>query len=71
MASGYPERFAKAALGHNSSAVHHAYARNATVTAPSLEQFERGLADKVLPIPSIVQNIASAPKPATGERAQG
>ena len=38
---GYPERFAQEALGHNSKAVHRAYARHAQVTLPSLEQFEK------------------------------
>jgi hypothetical protein len=37
---GYPERFAQEALGHNSKAVHHAYARNADVIVPSLEDWE-------------------------------
>ena len=34
---GYPERFAQEALGHNSKAVHRAYARKAQVRLPSLE----------------------------------
>lgn len=38
---GYPERFAQEALGHNSKAVHRAYARHAQVTLPSLEQYEK------------------------------
>lgn len=38
--AGYPERFAQIALGHNSKAVHRAYARNATVVIPSLDKFE-------------------------------
>ena len=38
---GYPERFAQEALGHNSKAVHRAYARQAQVTLPSLEQYEQ------------------------------
>ncbi len=38
--AGYPERFAQEALGHNSKAVHRAYARHAEVTLPSLEEFE-------------------------------
>lgn len=37
---GYPERFAQQALGHNSKAVHHAYAKNADVMVPSLEDWE-------------------------------
>ena len=32
--AGYPERFAQKALGHNSKAVHRAYARRAQVTLP-------------------------------------
>jgi integrase len=39
---GYPERFAQVALGHNSKAVHRAYARHAIVNVPPLEDFERG-----------------------------
>ena len=38
---GYPERFAQEALGHNSKAVHRAYARKAQVVLPPLEDYER------------------------------
>jgi len=38
--AGYPERFAQQALGHNSKAVHRAYARKAQVKLPSLEEYE-------------------------------
>jgi len=38
---GYPERFAQEALGHNSNAVHRAYAPKAKVKLPSLEGYER------------------------------
>jgi integrase len=38
--AGYPERFAMENLGHNSHAVHHAYAFNADVEIPTLEDFE-------------------------------
>jgi hypothetical protein len=41
----YPERFAQEALGHNSKAVHRAYARKAQVRLPSLESYERQAAD--------------------------
>jgi integrase len=41
MVCGYPERFAQAALGHNSKAVHRAYARHAEVTLPPLDEYER------------------------------
>jgi integrase len=37
---GYPERFAQMALGHNSKAVHRAYAKKAQVTLPPLEEYE-------------------------------
>lgn len=40
-AAGYPERYAQKALGHGSKAVARAYARNADVLLPSLENFER------------------------------
>lgn len=39
--AGYPERFAQEALGHNSKAVHRAYARKAQVILPPLEDYER------------------------------
>jgi integrase len=39
--AGYPERYAQEALGHNSKAVHRAYARNAKVELPSLGEYER------------------------------
>ena len=38
---GYPERFAQEALGHNSKAVHRAYAKRAQMKIPSLEDYER------------------------------
>jgi integrase len=46
--AGYPERFAQEALGHNSKAVHRAYARKAKVELPSLGEYER----KLLPFSS-------------------
>ena len=45
---GYPERFAQMALGHNSKAVHRAYAKNAQVTLPPLEEYEREHGQKVV-----------------------
>jgi integrase len=42
---GYPERFAQAALGHNSQAVHRAYARKAQFVIPALEDYEAKVAD--------------------------
>jgi integrase len=50
---GYPERFAQEALGHNSKAVHRAYARHAQVVLPSLESFEkRAEGPTILPFPT-------------------
>jgi hypothetical protein len=46
---GYPERFAQEALGHNSIAVHRAYAKKAKVKLPSLEEYER----KIVPLPNM------------------
>jgi len=37
---GYPQRFAQAALGHSSRAVHEAYAKAAVVLCPSLDAYE-------------------------------
>ena len=39
--SGYPERFAQAALGHNSKSVARAYAKKAQVIIPSLDDYEK------------------------------
>lgn len=38
---GFPKRFAQQALGHNSKAVHRAYAKHAEVTVPSLDGREK------------------------------
>jgi integrase len=43
---GYPERFAQEALGHNSKAVHRAYAKRALMKLPSLEDYEHRAAEK-------------------------
>lgn len=39
--AGMPERFAMENLGHNSKAIHRAYARRALVKIPSLEEYEQ------------------------------
>ena len=39
-AAGYPQRFAQAALGHSSRAVHEAYAKAAVVLCPPLDAYE-------------------------------
>jgi integrase len=55
---GYPERFAQEALGHNSKAVHHAYARKARVVIPNLDDYEKKFAAAsagvIVPIPAAV-----------------
>lgn len=55
---GYPERYAQEALGHNSKAVHRAYARKAKVIIPALEDYEKQnrAADQavVVPMPAAV-----------------
>jgi integrase len=38
---GLTERFAQAALGHGSKAIHRAYAKKAVIIVPSLEDYER------------------------------
>ncbi len=47
---GMPERFAQAALGHNSKAIHRAYAKKAVIIAPSLEDYEKN----AVPLPLVV-----------------
>jgi hypothetical protein len=52
----YPERFAQAALGHNSKAVHRAYAKKAHVLIPALDEYEKKMADAapvILPMPVV------------------
>ena len=61
--AGYPERFAQAALGHNSKAVHRAYAKNAKVVLPSLGSYEKKAQQaNILPFPAqeIAQKTPSA-----------
>jgi integrase len=50
-ACGYPQRFAQEALGHNSCAVHEAYAKGALVILPALEEYEQTQATKLIPLP--------------------
>ena len=50
---GYPERFAQEALGHNSKAVHRAYAKRALMKLPSLEDYEQQAAIKAGEVASI------------------
>ena len=48
---GYPQRFAQAALGHKSRAVHEAYARAAVVICPPLEAYENRVPENLVAIP--------------------
>lgn len=59
--AGYPERFAQEALGHNSKAVHRAYARNASVLLPSLESFESRDSAALLPDGALLPFTQPAP----------
>ncbi len=70
---GYPERFAQEALGHNSKAVHRAYAKKAQVTLPPLEEYEkRSSESKVVPMPlsNGAPSVAAAAAATIGERQQ-
>jgi integrase len=65
-AAGFPERHAQLALGHNSKAVHRAYARHADVTLPSLQEYERRrVAENIIKFP---QGAASPVAEPTAER---
>jgi integrase len=44
--AGYPERFAMENLGHNSKAVHRAYAKNGDAVVPALDDYERRIAEQ-------------------------
>jgi integrase len=50
---GYPQRYAQEALGHNSKAVHQAYAKRAEVEVPSLDEWEKQMSDKVIQLKTI------------------
>ncbi len=65
--AGYPERFAMAALGHNSQAVHRAYAKNAQMVLPSLESFEKNGKKKRQPALHTIS--ISNPEPAMAAQA--
>lgn len=60
--AGYPERFAQLALGHNSKAVHRAYAKKAQVTLPPLEEYEA----KIVQFTGVGPAVEVPPATATG-----
>ena len=63
---GYPERFAQEALGHNSKAVHRAYAKNAQVVLPSLGSYEKKAREQnIVPFPKL-QNTKTVAANGTG-----
>jgi integrase len=49
----YPQRCAQENLGHNSAAVHQAYAKNAAVVTPTLDEWEDLVARKIIDISQI------------------
>ena len=60
---GYPERFAQEALGHNSKAVHRAYAKKAQMKLPSLESYEKQAADgRIIRLPSVSPVLPQLPE---------
>lgn len=64
---GYPERFAQQALGHNSKAVHRAYAKKAQVVVPPLEEYERVFNERKV-IPMRMQEARPAEDAGAGAR---
>jgi len=52
---GFPQRFAQESLGHNSKAVHAAYAKKAEVRVPSLEEWERQMKGKIIEFQAAAQ----------------
>ncbi|MCP5521867.1 MAG: tyrosine-type recombinase/integrase [Verrucomicrobiales bacterium] len=66
--AGYPERYAQEALGHNSQAVHRAYAKQARVAVPALEEYEAQAAGKVVPLPDLAHRSKGAARPKIGAR---
>lgn len=70
--AGYPERFAQQALGHNSKAVHRAYARHAHVIIPSLGEYEKqAKAQRVIPFPAPVTSGNNATPPSATTEGNG
>jgi hypothetical protein len=59
-ACGYPERFAMIHLGHNSPAIHRAYAKRAQVVCPSLEEFKATATTCVAVLPPPPQSSGDA-----------
>jgi integrase len=62
---GYPERFAQTALGHNSRAVHEAYAGGALPVCPALDDYERAMSEKIVALP----DVPPEPRPKSAQTA--
>jgi integrase len=60
--AGYPERYAMVNLGHNSKAVARAYGKQADMSLPSLEDWEKQTAAKVIPMPQPGEQSAALAK---------
>ena len=61
--AGYPERFAMENLGHNSKAVHRAYAKKAKVLVPSLTEYARNIVP-LMPVAAKDGDLQSPDAPA-------
>lgn len=59
--AGMPERFAMQALGHNSPAMHRAYARKAHVKVPALEDYEKNMNKNVIKLTDLRETLADRP----------
>lgn len=64
--AGYPLRYAEEALGHNSKAVHRAYARKAEVCVPCLDDWEKTMQEKMVSV-----DFEAQPTQPGGTEAQG
>ncbi|HXI72554.1 MAG TPA: hypothetical protein VNN22_19600 [Verrucomicrobiae bacterium] len=58
-ACGYPQRWAQNALGHDSRAVHQAYASGGVAVCPSLDEYEARQKESVLTLPKIQADVAA------------
>jgi integrase len=59
---GYPERWAQNALGHNSRAIHQAYAKGGVAICPPLDDYER-IANKVQGAVAPMEEVVNRAKP--------
>ncbi len=62
---GYPERWAQNALGHNSRAIHQAYAKGGVAICPPLDDYER-IANKIPVAFAPVEEVPDQAKPIEG-----